>query len=63
MLVLLYTFIPSLAAYILHLFLYFFGTVIFTSFNILMDYFYFVCKFNVLCVCASPTHFAARGYV
>ena len=46
-----------------------FGTVIPTSFNILMEMFYFplhmvlACKYNALCVCVSPTHFATRGHV
>ena len=40
MLLWLHALIPCIAAYILPLFLYFFGTVIPTSFNILMEVFY-----------------------
>ena len=82
MLLLLHALIPCLAAYILPsspvLCIYtalvslLFGTLIPTSFNILMKMFLLpcftgfccilACKYNALCVYASPTHFAARGY-
>ena len=73
MLVLLHVLIPCLAAYILHLFSYFLallslhpsafnGNVLcFTS--SLLFHCILACKYNALCVCASPTHFAARGHV
>ena len=67
MLVLLHALIPCLAAYIALVSL-LFGTVIPTSFNILMFLLPGFCcilayKYNALYVCASPTHFAARGHV
>ena len=50
-----------------------FGTVIPTSFNILMEMFLYTCftdfrcilacKYNALCVCATPTYFAAHGHM
>ena len=75
MLLLLHALIPCLAAYILPsspvlytaLVSLLFGTVIPTSFNILMEMFYsllslvfhciLACKYNALCVCVNPTPF------
>ena len=63
MLLLLHALIPCLAAYILHLFSYFLALSPLHPSTLFLLRCILACKYNALCVCSSPTHFAARGHV
>ena len=60
--------IPCVAAYILHLFLYFlhrhpyiFQHFVFTLVSLVFPCI-LACKYNALCMCLTPTHFSARSH-